>query len=66
MSENYHDINGKPCSLYKLVRDEPEWAVSTIRRLRIALAEASPLMKWVADEGSITARAWIKKHGEKP
>ena len=30
MMSKYHDINGNDISLYKLVRNEPEWAQSRI------------------------------------
>jgi hypothetical protein len=32
--ERYHDSDGNPVTLEKLVRDEPEWAVSQIREAR--------------------------------
>lgn len=28
---NYHDVDGNPISLYKLVRKEPDWAASIIK-----------------------------------
>jgi hypothetical protein len=30
MSENYHDADGNPIALYRLVREDPEWAISRI------------------------------------
>ena len=32
--DDYKDINGDPISLYRLVRQEPDWAASNIDRLR--------------------------------
>lgn len=54
MSE-YHDVEGNPISLYKLVRKEPDWAASIIKfsnekipelEKRIAELEAK-IPKWV-------------------
>lgn len=43
LTEKYQDIDGKPCSFFKLVRDEPEWAVSRIEILRARVAEIERL-----------------------
>lgn len=34
MADNYKDMDGRPCSLIALCRDEPEWAESRILALR--------------------------------
>jgi len=31
MDDAFHDLNGNPVSLFKLVRSEPEWAAARIR-----------------------------------
>ena len=31
LEKNYFDSEGNPCTLYRLVRDEPDWAESRIR-----------------------------------
>jgi len=38
-SKQYHDMDGKPCTLYQLVRKEPAWAQSRIESMTIDLAE---------------------------
>ena len=39
-NENYHDIDGKPCSLEKLCRTSPEWAANRIRALITQVSKA--------------------------
>ena len=38
MTEIYHDIDGNPCSIDKLCREEPEWAASRIREMTNKIA----------------------------
>ena len=45
-NENYHDIDGKPCSLEKLCRTSPEWAANRIRAL---IEQVSKAEDWVAE-----------------
>ena len=51
MSE-YHDINGTPCSLYVLCRDEPEWAKSRIETLLTEVRVMREALEgWMMDHG---------------
>ncbi len=51
----FHDIDGKSCTLYCLIRMEPEWAESIIRR-HLALVKA-------AQEAAREMPRWILGHG---
>jgi hypothetical protein len=37
--KKYHDAEGNPTTLWRLVRDEPEWAVSIIKTGERSIAE---------------------------
>lgn len=39
MSDEYFDIDGNKTSLYKMIRNEPDWAENCIKQLKAALAE---------------------------
>ena len=47
----YHDIDGNPTTLYKLIRSEPEWAASRIQ------AQADDIK--VLREALTEARTWV-------
>lgn len=56
MDEDYQDWEGNPCSLVRLVRDEPEWAANRIRvgrrdaeALTAAIARAEAAERELAD-----------------
>lgn len=39
LTEDYRDIDGKPCSLFKLIREEPVWAENILRGTRARVVE---------------------------
>jgi hypothetical protein len=62
--EKYRDADGDPISLERLCRTEPDWACTTIRRLRSALAKAEAERdQWESD--AMMARKEIVRLGGK-
>jgi hypothetical protein len=41
----YYDCEGNEISLYRLIKEEPEWAKSRIQALEGLLAEALPIIE---------------------
>ncbi|HUV84517.1 MAG TPA: hypothetical protein VMV86_02345 [Methanosarcinales archaeon] len=48
--DKYQDMDGNPISLYKLVRECPDWAINRIRAGEKAIAELSTLLSKVKGE----------------
>ena len=63
----YHDSDGKECSIWQMVRHEPEWAANRIQEGEKAIVELDALRKskscplYVDYEKSCEA---LKKHNE--
>ena len=49
-SKTYHDADGNECTLFKMVRHEPEWACSTIEQLTQELEASRAREEWQPTE----------------
>jgi len=57
VEKKYHDVDGNPCSLYYLVKYEPEWAASRIREGEKAIAKLKEYLSATLEDGFVTIDA---------
>jgi len=53
IEKNYHDIDGNPCSLYHMVKYEPEWAASRIKEGEKAAAKLEECLSVARQDGFV-------------